>query len=83
MDVNEVSGSITGADLSGRTVIIRPDILDPRYASGDRRFKIEPGTAAGFGAKPFLSGRAIFGRFLNIDTRFDRGDIEGFAAHEL
>jgi hypothetical protein len=76
--LNEVSGGITGVELTGKTVVIRAASLKPEYTDKDRRFVV----SGGFGASPYTVGRAVFGKFLldNEDARMDRGDVEGIAA---
>lgn len=78
--MNEISGPITSLELEGRTVVIRANRLRPEFADKDRRFVCE----CGYGCKPFLIGRAVFGRFLidGEECRVDRGDIEGIAVHQ-
>ena len=76
MDLNKVSGPITGIDITGKIVVLKKSSLKPAF-HGDRRFLAE----GGFGAKPYLMGRAVFGKFLidGEDGRIDRSDIEGLA----
>lgn len=78
--MNEVTGKITGEDLTGRMVVIRASALKPEYKDQDRRFLCN----GGYGCKPYLAGRAVFGIFQidGEEARVDRGDIEGFAKDE-
>lgn len=79
MDINEISGSIQDVNLTGKVVVIKKEFFNEQYANGDRRFL----ATAGFGCNPSLMGKAVFGKFLDDgeETRIERYDIEGLAAH--
>ena len=49
-----------GIDLAGKIVVMEGNCLEE-----DRTVKVEEGTNAGFGARPYLSGSALFVRFWN------------------
>ena len=77
-DVNAIAGGITGVDITGQIVVVRRSLFNKKYQDGDRRFRVE----GGFGCKPHLIGRAVYGTFVvdGEEVRLDRGDVEGLAA---
>ncbi|GHV17136.1 hypothetical protein FACS189425_02750 [Clostridia bacterium] len=64
------------ADLKGKVVVIKPDVLSPEYRTANHQLKIVQG---GFGASPTARGNAVFCKDLYSDkeTRFERYDIAG------
>jgi hypothetical protein len=64
------------ADLTGKVVVIKPDVLSPEYRTANHQLKIVQG---GFGANPNARGNAVFCKDLHSDkeTRFERYDIAG------
>ncbi|GHV11324.1 hypothetical protein FACS1894219_02290 [Clostridia bacterium] len=64
------------ADLKGKVVVIKPDVLSPEYRTANHQLKIVQG---GFGASPNSRGNAVFCKDLYSDkeTRFERYDIAG------
>jgi hypothetical protein len=63
-----------GIDLTGKTVLIRKEVLNEEFREGDRRFKV----SGGFGAKPYTSGTALFGTWLvdGEECRMSGMDVE-------
>ena len=80
MNLNEIEKGIDGEDLTGKVVIIRKDSLVSPYSEGDRRFLAK----VGFGCKPGLIGRAVWGIFLvdGEECRMNRSDVEGIAVNQ-
>ena len=71
--------SITGIDLTGKTVLIRKRWFKKELQDGDRRFKCE----SGFGCDPSSSGTKVFGYFLSDGekTWVRRSDVECVLPH--
>jgi len=63
-------------DLTGKLIVIRPDVLSPEYRSTNHQIKIVTG---GFGASPNSRGNAVFCKDLysGRETRFERYDVAG------
>jgi hypothetical protein len=66
------------ADLMGKVVIIKSEVLSPEYRFADHQLKIVTG---GFGSYPDARGNAVFCKDLYSDreSRFERYDIAGVA----
>lgn len=50
-------------DVSGKVVMVGKEFVSEGH-DFTRLFQVNEGASAGFGAKPTLAGRAIFGRWL-------------------
>ncbi|GHV12271.1 hypothetical protein FACS1894219_04860 [Clostridia bacterium] len=70
---------ITGGldeNLTGKVVVIKPDVFSPEYRTAEHQLKIVRG---GFGASPDSRGNALFciDLYTGKETRFERYDIAG------
>jgi ribosome-associated translation inhibitor RaiA len=65
-------------DLTGKVIIIKPEVLTPEFRRSDHQLKICTG---GFGANPNSRGNAVFCTDLFSDkgSRFERHDVLGVA----
>ena len=66
-----------GIDLTGKTVLIRKDVLKEEFREGDRRVKV----LGGFGEKPYTSGTALYVKWLvdGEESRMSGHDVEAVA----
>ncbi|GHV47670.1 hypothetical protein FACS189499_05580 [Clostridia bacterium] len=65
-------------DLTGKVVVIKPEVLSPEYQTAEHQLKIVLG---GFGASPNSRGNAVFCKDLysGKESRFERYDVAGVA----
>jgi len=65
-------------DLTGKLIIIKPEILSPEYRRADYQLRVCTG---GFGASPTSFGSAVFCTqlFIGKDSRFEKQDVLGVA----
>jgi hypothetical protein len=63
-------------NLTGKVVVIKPDVLSPEYRFADHQLKIVRG---GFGATSDVRGNAVFCKdlYYGRESRFERDDIAG------
>ena len=65
-----------GADLSGKIIVIKPEVLSPEYRRAERQLKI---CNDGFGALPKSRGSAVFcmDLYSGKESHFERYDVAG------
>ena len=68
-------------DLTGKVIVIKPEVLTPEYRRSESQLKI---CAGGFGASPNARGNAVFCKDLysGKESRFERYDVAGVAAND-
>lgn len=76
-----VSGGMD-ADLRGKVVAIKAEILSPEYRSGSYQLMLAEG---GFGCSPNARGQSVFCKELysGESVRWDRADILGVVAEDV
>jgi hypothetical protein len=68
---------ITGVDLKGKHVVLKPEALAPDYRTPEFQVVL---AMDGFGTNPNASGTAVFVRFSDGDAaRFERYHVERLA----
>ncbi len=69
------------SEWEGKYIVLKATVMKPQYQDLKQRIVLCQG---GFGASPFLHGKAVFVKFVadGVETRFNRADFERFATDE-